>query len=226
MGHRALIVAALAALVPAVASAQSGSIEGEVQVSTAGPDGKASPKDDRSGVLVYVSDISQPPPPEVVTLAQKGKSFVPGELVIVAGQSIDFTNEDPVVHNVFSPTATRKFDLGRKRPGEHEKITFPKPGLVELYCDIHEEMSATVLVLPSKAFARTDKVGRFKIPDLPPGKHQVFAWLRGSEPARAEVVVAPGKVATLSLALVETRRPRVDKYGKPYSTHAKDYGQR
>ena len=194
--------------------AAAADVEGSVRVrsSPGEPPGNAQP------IVVYLTGFRQPPQPGSPAISQKNKAFVPSLRVIVAGQSVQFTNDDPVVHNVFSTSAARAFDLGKPGPQQTREVTFPTPGLVDVYCNIHEAMFANVLVLPNRAFALVDDTGHFVIHDVPPGRYPLHAWGRNIEPFELEVTVAEGKPAALDLVL----SPRVfnpthlDKFGRPY----------
>jgi len=83
-------------------------------------------------------------------------------------------------------SAARRFDLGQFKQGEKETKSFRKPGVVEVYCNIHPEMAATILVLPNRRFTTAAPDGRFAIEGLPPGRWTVFAYDRlADRPARA-----------------------------------------
>jgi hypothetical protein len=197
------------------AAAAAGEIRGTVTVSA--PDGGVQAAPPQS-VVVYLTGFRQPPLPDSPVVSQKDKTFIPDLQVIVAGQSVQFTNDDPVVHNVFSTSTARPFDLGQPGPQETRTVGFPTPGLVDVFCNIHEQMNANVLVLPNRAFARVNPDGTFVIHDVPPGKHPLHAWGRQIEPFQTEVVVAEGQPAELNLIL----RPRLfnpshlDKFGRSY----------
>jgi hypothetical protein len=169
-------------------------------------------------VVVYLTGFKQPPPPESPVIAQKDKTFVPDLRVVVAGQSVQFTNDDPVVHNVFSTSLARGFDLGQPGPQQTRSVAFPTPGLVDIFCNIHEAMFAHVLVLPNRAFALVEPDGHFTIRDAPPGRHPFHAWGRAIEPYEQEVVVTADQPVVLEIQL----RPRlfnpahVDKFGRAY----------
>jgi len=172
--------------------------------------------------VVYLTGFEQDPPPDVPVIAQRNKTFLPDLLVIVAGQSVRFTNEDTFLHNVFSTSKARPFDLGKPGPGEAREVRFSHPGVVELYCNIHETMSATILVLPNRAFARVDAQGRFRIQDIPPGTYSLFVWGRQLVPSSRKVTVQEG--APLDVVLPVARRPyqpaHLDKFGRPYRHRA------
>lgn len=228
MGSRSLtpLLAALVLAAP-LARAEPGSVQGEVRISVAGPDGKPQLKEDRSGVVVYLTGYTEPPPAEVARMSQRDKSFIPSVLPIVAGQKVEFENQDRVLHNVFSRSVARKFDAGKNRPGEKYVETFSKTGIIDIYCDIHEQMVATLVVVPNRAFAVTDKQGRFVLRNVPPGRYPLFAVHRRDEKsdiAREEVSVEPGRTSTVTLQLGETHEgdSHLDKHGKPYVPRA-DY---
>jgi hypothetical protein len=211
VGHH-LLAAALVLGLTAPAAAED--VQGFVRLRiTPGEERAAAPP-----VVVYLTGFRQSPPPEAPIIAQKDKTFVPNLRVIVAGQSVQFTNDDPVVHNVFSTSAARSFDLGKPGPQQMREVTFPTPGLVDVYCNIHDTMFANVLVLPNRAFALIDEKGHFVIHDVPPGHYPLHAWGRSIEPFETEVTVVAGKATALELPL----SPRVfnpahlDKFGRPY----------
>ena len=139
---------------------------------------------------------AEPPPPRLI---QKDQSFVPRVIAVAAGGIVEFPNDDPIYHNVFSLSPARRFDLGKYPRGDSRTVRFPKPGLVNVYCDIHSNMEAFILVLSHHGFARPSATGEFRIPDLPAGAYVLHAWhpdlgrlsLAVDVPATGEVVVDP-----------------------------------
>ena len=96
---------------------------------------------------------------------QQNLAFVPHVLPVPVGATVYFPNNDKVDHNVFSLSRTKPFNLGSYKPGEIKTVTFDKPGMVELRCDVHAEMAAYIMVMKNPYFAVTDDKGRFEIPD-------------------------------------------------------------
>jgi hypothetical protein len=143
---------------------------------------------------------------------------VPDLVAITVGDRVAFPNSDLFLHNVFSPSGARKFDLGSFKKGESKERQFPAPGVVDVYCNIHPEMAATILVLPNRRHARTAADGSFVLDDVPPGVWTVFAYTRrATKPVSAQVKVVAGAEATATLSL--TRGPETDhvnKYGAKY----------
>jgi len=115
-------------------------------------------------------------------LAQINRAFVPRVLSIAAGDTVELPNFDPVYHDVFSLSPIKNFELGRHPSRQSMHVVFDRPGLVNVYCGIHSDMAAFVLVLPHHVFARPDTSGAFALPPLPPGSYTVCIWhpdLRG-----------------------------------------------
>ena len=210
VGRRALALAVLLA----ASAALGGEIQGRVVIRS--PDGGTEPL--LQPVVVYLTGFKQPALPDSPLVSQKDKTFIPDLRVIVAGQSVQFTNDDPFVHNVFSTSTARTFDLGQPGPHETRMVKFETPGLVDVFCNIHEQMYANVLVLPNRAFARVAPDGTFVIRDVPPGRHPLHAWGRSIEPFEQEVVVTADQPLTLEVQL----QPRLfipahlDKFGRAY----------
>jgi plastocyanin len=109
-------------------------------------------------------------------LAQWEEAFVPRVVVVARGRAVDFPNRDPIYHNVFSLSPAKRFDLGKYRQGQSRAVVFDRTGLVKVFCDIHAEMEAFVLVVPNHAFAQPAADGSFELPDLPPGGYELRLW--------------------------------------------------
>jgi plastocyanin len=109
-------------------------------------------------------------------LAQKDQCFMPRVVSVAAGSAVDFPNQDPIYHNVFSVSTTRRFDLGKYPKGQSRAVTFPKVGIVNVYCDIHSDMAAFVIVTPNHAYTQPASDGAWALPELPPGRYLLHAW--------------------------------------------------
>jgi len=109
-------------------------------------------------------------------LAQRDQSFVPRVVAVPVGGTVDFPNMDPIYHNVFSVSPTRRFDLGKYPRGHSKSVTFGRTGLVNVYCDIHSDMAAFILVVPNHACVQPAADGTFAFPDLPPGRYTLRLW--------------------------------------------------
>jgi plastocyanin len=171
-------------------------------------------KRNHENIVIYIEKVGENPfnpPTEQAIIDQINLTFVPHVMPILVGSTINFPNSDKVRHNIFSPSKTKKFNLGTYPVGTTKSVTFEKPGLglVVLLCNVHTEMSAFVLVLKNPYFAVTDETGAFSIPnqkamkaahvdkysDLPAGTYRIRVWHESSRPQIQEVVVpAQGKV--------------------------------
>jgi hypothetical protein len=118
---------------------------------------------------------------------------MPDMVVVPVGSTVSFPNMDPIFHNIYSLSKPKSFDLGSYDKGETRKVTFPKPGIVEVYCHLHPNMEATVVVTPNRWYARPDRNGQYRIPDVPAGQYTVVAWHRSAGFFRKTVVVENGR---------------------------------
>ena len=109
-------------------------------------------------------------------MVQKNKSFEPHILVVQVGSQVQFPNEDPFFHNVFSLFNGKRFDLGLYEAGSSKTLTFDRAGISYLFCNIHPEMSAVVVALDSPFFGISDRAGRVSIPGVPDGRYEVQVW--------------------------------------------------
>lgn len=169
-------------------------------------------------ILVYVVGFAEPATEPDVEIRQVGKRFVPDLVGLTMGQSVTFPNGDPFLHNVFSPTDTRRFDLGSYEKGQTRARTFPDAGVIDVYCNIHPEMSATVVVLPNRRHVIAKPDGTFTIEGIPPGTWSVFAYSRrAAHPVSIKVEVGT-TTAPISLALDEVQREfkHENKFGEKY----------
>jgi plastocyanin len=191
--------------------AGAGSISGKVTMTRNGA------PVDASGVVVYVVGFEEPAPDATAEIRQRGKRFLPALLPITAGQSVTFPNDDPFFHNVFSPSPARMFDLGQFPKGDRKTKRFPKVGIVDVFCNIHPEMAATVLVLPNRRFARAAAGGAFRIEGVPAGRWTLYAYSRrATSPARIPIEIVAGKGTEVTLTLEESRDDAAhpNKYGE------------
>jgi plastocyanin len=149
------------------------------------------------GAVVYVElrpgESFGPPPAEPTEVVQRDLSFVPRVTVVQVGTKVRFPNRDRVRHNVFSPSRTRRFNLGIYLPGESREVQFDTPGTVTLLCNIHENMNGYVLVVATPFFAAVRADGTFSIASVPEGPRTVTLWREGQPLLQRSVTV--GKTA-------------------------------
>src|SRR5205085_10932427 len=107
---------------------------------------------------------------------QRNRTFIPHVMAVQVGTQVQFPNHDTVFHNVFSYREGKRFDLGLYPVGKTRIVTFDRPGLVRIFCNIHSNMSAFLWVLENSYFAVTDRSGQFRIDDVPAGERVVRVW--------------------------------------------------
>jgi plastocyanin len=189
------LVAVLAAalLVPAATAARSpavaGTIEGHVSFSRMAPirvashyPGAAGGASHRAGTVPAVAFIVGPVSGaraergERPRLVQEDTAFHPPVIIVPVGGAVDFPNHDPFFHNVFSYSAAKRFDLGRYPRGESRTVVFDKPGIVKVYCEIHQWMRSAVLVVENPFHDEVGADGRFTLTGVPPGRYRLAVW--------------------------------------------------
>src|SRR5712691_2175884 len=134
------------------------------------------PESELRHVVVYLKDAPKTRvAPMRAEISQRGENFVPHVVAVTVGSEVDFPNEDPIYHNVFSLSRVKTFDLGRYPKGKSRGERFDKPGVVKVFCQIHSHMSATVMVFDHPWFSIPDEQGMYDLEAVPPGAHQLTA---------------------------------------------------
>jgi plastocyanin len=175
---------------------------------------------DLTDVVVYVEGPKLKAPPAKVTMTMKGKSFTPHVAVVAVGGTVEFPNEDPILHNVFSVSGENRFDLDLYKRPKSGSWTFQHPGVVRVYCNIHPQMSAVILVRDNPWFTKATQDGAFELADLPAGRYVLRAWHERGGEAEKEITVTAKSDSTVQLALDASgykRLPHKNKFGKDYS---------
>ena len=201
-----------------VAQAQSGSITGTVRAhgkegadAAATGSGKYDSRqfkfvervnyDEMRDFIVYIEGPVGPklPIPEkhaqVLTIrnpsvTQKGALFSPHILPVLLGTTVDWPNNDDILHNVFSFSEAAPFDLGLYKNPTIKSVTFEKPGKVDVFCSIHARMNCIVLVLENPYFAAVNDNGHYSITNVPAGTYKLKAW-HERLPAQVNEITVP-----------------------------------
>ena len=132
------------------------------------------------------------------TMDNRQMAFVPHVLVVTAGAKVNFTNSDPFPHNVFSPD-NEKWDMGMIPAHGTRVRRFDKPSVYTVLCNIHPNMKAYIVVVPSSYFAKADKNGAYSIHDVPAGKYKLVAWAPGVKTEQQELTVNGDKTQSFEL---------------------------
>lgn len=166
------------------------------------PAPKLAPESERRNVVVYLRDAKpQTVAPVRTAIRQRDETFTPRVVAVTVGSEVEFPNDDPIYHNVFSLSRVRSFNLGRYPRGETRRVRFDRPGVVKVFCEIHSHMSATVMVFDHPWFAVPDEAGRFELPGLPPGDRQITAWHERLGDTTASVRVESGRTVETDFVL-------------------------
>jgi plastocyanin len=169
--------------------------------------------------FVPATPARQASPPPTFEMVTHRKEFKPHTLVVPVGAKVRFPNQDPILHNVFSVSGGNSFDLGLMPKGPGKEATFTEPGLVRVFCNVHQAMTDYVLVLDTPYSVKPDAAGAFRLTGLPAGRGTVSVWHERGEVLSQQVTVPVATPLRLSLPVSKPRVPRhVNKFGKPYRT--------
>ncbi len=140
---------------------------------------------------------------------QRRLQFDPHVLVVPVGATVEFLNSDQVLHNIFAPPLdTDGFDLGTWPHSETRRHTFQEPGVNVLLCNVHPDMEAFIVVVPTRYYALTDKDGAFSINGVPPGRYTLVAWHERCDPYEMGIDVGDGTNEVPILLSLVGRRGR------------------
>ncbi len=213
--------ALILAVVTAAAPAAAGTIVGRVEL----VDKSGKKATDLGDVVVYLDGVKGgKPKPAKTLLTMRGKAFVPHVAVVPVGGTIEFPNEDPILHNAFSVSGDNRFDLGLYKRPKTASWTFQAAGIARVYCNIHPQMSAIVVVRDNPYYAKAGDDGSFVIEGVPAGKYTLTAWHERANEASTEVTVPAEGQVTAKVTLDASAFKRLqhkNKFGKDYSTEEK-----
>jgi plastocyanin len=154
------------------------------------------------------------------------KAFSPHVLVVPVGSTVAFPNHDPFNHNVFSLSEERPFDLGLYGRGEARSIKLERPGIVRVYCNVHAQMSALIVVRDGPWFVQPSGDGSFVLPEVSPGRYVLHAWHERATEVNLPVDVPATGVTGITLEL-DARgyrfKPHLNKFGQPYPQQGRRY---
>jgi len=177
--------------------AQAGDVKGKIT---------ASGLKSAENIAVYVEAVPgkkfDPPVPHA-SVDQVNLIFTPHTLVILRGTTVDFLNSDHVAHNVYWPSINgeKKFrhSLTIVSPGQKKSFQFNDLGTAQILCNIHHDMAAYVVVVPTPYFALTSNDGTFTIKNVPPGTYALKTWSEDGKPTTQKITVTD---ATTSVELI------------------------
>lgn len=225
------VLAAIALLimnVPALNAQDSVTVTGRVELSKNGENRFADP----SGTVVWLTPVAESAQIQAGSsrqrqqLLQRQKTFSPHLLVVPVGSSVEFPNQDPFFHNVFSLFEGKRFDLGLYEAGTSRSVLFNRAGISYIFCNIHPEMSAVVIALKTPYYGIADRKGMVAIPDVPHGRYEMEVWHERVLPETLKTLSRPVVLSETSsslgvLRLTEQRnlsQTHRNKYGHVYDS--------
>jgi len=166
------------------------------------PAPRLAPESERRNVVVYLRNARpQQVAPMRVAIRQRNESFTPRVVAVTLGSEVEFPNDDPIYHNVFSLSRAKPFNLGRYPKGRTRSVRFDRTGVVKVFCEIHSHMSATVMVFDHPWFTTPGEDGRFELPAIPPGDREITAWHERLGDTTSRVRVEVGRPVTADFVL-------------------------
>jgi plastocyanin len=182
-------------------------------------------------VVVWLSPVGNSPlaapAKQVLRLTQHDKSFEPHLLIVPVGAVVQFPNRDPFFHNVFSLFEGKKFDLGLYEAGSTRNVSFDRPGISYIFCNIHAEMSAVVIALETPYYGVSNRRGEIIIPNVPAGRYHMHSWYETAPQDALDAMVheinVNGNTSTLGVLEVPAAAASTahkNKYGMDYEPPA------
>ena len=222
MTSRSLISSSLLAV--QFAAVLTASVNGTVEL-TAQKSQTARKRKDFSGVVVWLEPLpghaSAPVTPRRVEMVQKDKKFSPHLLVVPVGTQVDFPNFDPIFHNAFSNFSGQPFDVGLYPPGTSRSVTFKRDGVVRVFCNIHQAMSAIIVVVRTPWYAVTNTQGGFQLSGVPAGEYRLRVFY---ERAPADTLKALERKVTVDGANVDLPPIVISESGPLPEAHKNKFG--
>jgi plastocyanin len=156
-------------------------------------------------------------------LVQKNKIFEPHVLVVPVGALVEFPNRDPFFHNVFSLFEGKRFDLGLYEAGSTRNVVFDKPGISYIFCNIHAEMSAVVLVLNTPYYGTSDRRGQVLLHDVRPGRYILRVWSEAALPDALNAMTREVTISNNTSTLGVLRVPASNQPPEHKNLYGRDY---
>jgi plastocyanin len=186
-----MIATALALAVTLAPASQSVDIAGQVKLSN----GR-----NASLAAVWLEGTTKSKPLTKAVVDQRDRTFIPHVSVVTVGTTVQFPNNDTVLHNVFADYNAKVFDLKSYPRGVSRPMHFEKKGLVVLLCNMHSEMGAFIVVVDTPYYSVADPKGAFTVKDVPPGKYVVHGWHESNQVFEQEMTIGSGTRLDITLA--------------------------
>jgi hypothetical protein len=167
-----------------------------------------------AGALVYVDGIADPPgarvePPKPVELRFSGCALAPPLAVAPAANAqVALSTVDPLRHEATlalapAPGAPPAQATRLPLPLEGQRFVIDEqgPGVLHVGCALHEGEKAAIVLPAHRHHVLADAEGRFRLSDVPAGKHKLVAWSPDGRRVEAEAVVVPDGTVSVTLKM-------------------------
>jgi plastocyanin len=182
--------------------------------------------DDVGQAVVWLEGGAGRAAPGQAEISTADKAFSPHVLVVPVGSTVAFPNHDPFNHNVFSLSEEQPFDLGLYGRGQARSIRLERAGIIRVYCNVHVQMSALIVVRDGPYFSQPSGDGSFALPGVSPGQYVLHAWHERAPEVTRPVDVPAAGLTDLALEL-DARgyrfKPHLNKFGQPYPQQGRRY---
>jgi plastocyanin len=176
--------------------------------------------EDMTNAVVYLEPIGgmkAKAPPTNTSIALQARQFAPRVRVVTEGSKIEFPNQDPFTHNVFSKAPQGAFDTESFGKGRTRDNTFRSAGIYPVYCNVHPRMTAFVIAVKTPYFSQAGTDGRFTVDKVPAGKYTIHVWHDRAGEQTADLLVPATGLAGLKYDL--------DARGWKYVQHKNKLGK-
>ncbi len=153
-------------------------------------------------------------------MAMNGRQFAPRVRVVTTGSTVEYANQDPFSHNIFSTAPGASFDLGTYGSGITKSTQFKKAGAFPVYCNIHAQMTSFVVVVSTPHFTQAGADARWKMASVPAGKYELHVWHERAPEVTQDIDVPAAGLANVDVTLDARGFKQVahkDKMGKDYT---------
>ncbi len=183
-------------------------------------------KNDPANVAIWLEPAGAPPriakAAQTPTIHQKNKKFIPHVVFAIVGQEVNFPNDDPFPHNIFSNSDVKKFDLGLYQAGETRSLPITRAGVIPVYCNIHPQMQAYIIAVKTPYYALTNDSGAFSIANVPPGTYTLKIWHERTKP---EILNALSKEIKVGASNTSLGAIQIDENGYKETPHKNKDGR-
>jgi plastocyanin len=225
--NKAVVVLVAGILFAQFCPGQTATVSGQVAVHPAPENTRRSSKPDHSNIVIWLEPKEanremRAPGHLQWRMVQKNKQFMPALLVVPVGSSVEFPNQDPFFHNVFSLFDGKRFDLALYQAGTSRGVKFDREGVSYIFCNIHPDMHAVVIALRTPLYAVSGPSGSFNITNVPFGEYVLHLWYERTRPDLLQALNRPVTVTSTRISVPLIRIPELQELS---ATHKNKFGK-